>query len=297
MLDVCTFCDKNYVLKGLNLYQSLLKNAGEEFRLYWLCLDEETFIRVGDMQLPGVILFRISDLGGEYGLENLKKLPDTQYGDDHANFCWRMTPIWIYHLMKFYMVDDAKLIYADSDIFFYHSPRIILDIIGAKSVGIHTHRFSRPYDDDTPVGWYNVGVMVFTNNDIGNSICRQWWTWVQDPETVLYKKYGTCGDQKWLNLFIPTFGPSNICVFDEEGDCGHLAPWNYSGITHPRKHYIIYKGRQQPVVFYHFSHFTIKNNQWRDSDHGEWNPASDPDILPYYHEYFAIMQSNTIPTT
>lgn len=291
MLYACTLCDKNYALKGLAMYKSLLKTYKGDALLYWLCLDNETFVQVGEMNLPGIILFRIDDLDAEYDLASVRNRPNAIWGDDHANFCWRLPPIFIDYLLKLYMPDGGKLIYVDSDITFYHSPQIILDIVGHKSVGIHTHRFSGRFDDSKETGWYNVGVMVFTNNLTGKAVTGQWCRWMADPATDLYKKYGTCGDQKWLNLFIPTFGHLNICVFDEEGDCGHLAPWNCTGIGHPQKHFILYNGHKQPVVFFHFSHFRIENGQWRDSLHGEWKPAADPAIAVYYQEYFEALQS------
>lgn len=295
MIYACTVCDKNYILKGLNLYKSLRETCADELTLCWLCLDTETYVQLHEMNLPGVIRVRLVDLAN-YNIDEIRKLPNTNWGDDHANFCWRITPIFIDFLLQHFIPAGQRLIYADSDIFFYHSPQLILDIVGNKCVGIHTHRFSRPYDDNVATGWYNVGVMVFTANDMGKDICGRWVQWMSNPDTELYKKYGTCGDQKWLNLFIPTFGQDNICVFDEEGNCGHLAPWNCTGITHPRKHYIIYKGQEQPVVFFHFSHFIIDGHTWRDSIKGEWKPAADQNIRPYYQEYFEVLQSHTIPT-
>lgn len=297
MIYACTFCDKKYAVRALMMYYSLLDTCRDDVTLYWLCLDDETFERVVKVGFPGIVAVRLSDIEEEYDLASLKKLPNSEYGDAHSNFCWRLTPIFIHHLLKFYVPVNGKLLYADSDIFFYHSPQLIFDTMGHKPVGIHTHRFSRPYDDNTATGWYNVGVMVFTNNEVGYKVCNQWRTWMMDVGTELYKKYGTCGDQKWLNLFIPTFGLSNICVFDEEGDCGHMAPWNVSGVGHPQKHYITFKGRKQPVVFFHFSHFRIdENGKWHDSWHGEWKPSSDRDIFPYYQDYFEKIQSLIMST-
>lgn len=295
MIYACTICDKNYFAKGLALHHSLYRASLTELILYWLCLDDETYERLHNMDLPGVVLVRVSNMDNYYDLPAIRKLPNTNWGDEYTNFCWRITPIFINFLLKHFIPTNAKLIYADSDIYFYHPVQLILDVVGTRSVGIHTHRFSRPFDDNIETGWYNVGVMVFTNNETGNRVSDRWIEWIINPHTDLYKKYGTCGDQKWLNLFIPTFGQDNICVFDEDGDCGHLAPWNCNGVTHPRKYYVMYKGREQPVVFFHFSHFTVENGKWRDSFHGEWNPASDPNVRVYYQQYFETIQSLTMP--
>ena len=47
----CTFFDSNYAAQGLSLYSSLKKYAANNFSLYILCLDDELFNRLKNMDL------------------------------------------------------------------------------------------------------------------------------------------------------------------------------------------------------------------------------------------------------
>ena len=47
-----------------------------------------------------------------------------------------------------------------------------------------------------------------------------------NPQNEYAAKYGTCGDQKYLDLFIPLFGSLHVCVFDREANIQYAAPWN-----------------------------------------------------------------------
>lgn len=42
----CTLSDKNYLKKGVALINSLTRVSSEEFILYYLCLDSDTYSRV-----------------------------------------------------------------------------------------------------------------------------------------------------------------------------------------------------------------------------------------------------------
>jgi hypothetical protein len=172
---------------------------------------------------------------------------------------------------------DEKLMYCDSDIFFYESPKIILDTVG-KRVGIHTHRFTKPYSPTHHTGWYNVGVMVFPCNIEGLKIADLWWSWTSDTSSEYYSTHGSCGDQKYLELF-HLF--TDVSVFDEEWGCYvHMAPWC---AQNPDNY---------PVVFYHFSHFVFLGDEgWKDAIKREWHPTRDPYIRKFYEEYYKTLLS------
>jgi hypothetical protein len=54
-MKFCTIADKNYLTKALAMYQSLTENL-EQFTLYFLCLDDETFLKLEQLELPNFIL-------------------------------------------------------------------------------------------------------------------------------------------------------------------------------------------------------------------------------------------------
>lgn len=284
-MHICTVCDNNYIHKGLTLYQSLT-NTGDSFTLHWLCCDDLIYSRLESLSLPGIVVYKLSDLEDrDPELRKAKNNPKSSYGNAHSQYIWTLTPWFINYLFR---KDIAPLLYADADIYFYQSPVIIAQTVGNKSVGIHTHRFTPPYRDDVESGWYNVGVLYFHNTGIALNISECWKKWLLDgPAGPYYATHGGCGDQKFLELFMPFFGRENICVFDQEGAICHQAPW------------CIESCNSLPVLFYHFSHFTfdLEKNTWADhlEDPPEWLPTADLQIRLLYQNYYkAIKESDRL---
>lgn len=267
-MNFCTHCDKNYFYKAFALWKSLTEQC-ESFTLHWLCNDDDTFRQLNNLKLPNVIAYSLTELEKDEELSKAKSNPPCKYGTQYSQYCWTLTPYFTNYILK-QLPEGEKLIYADSDIFFYHSPKIILDIIGDKAIGIHSHGFSGAYRD-CETGWYNVGVTVLTNNEKGREISDVWKGWLLNPNNEYYNTHGMCGDQKYLDLF-PKLWHDDVCVFDDNR-CNHLAPWNTT--------------IKEPVIFFHFSHFNIDMNtgKWRDSNNGEWHPARDFAIQKYYNSY------------
>lgn len=290
----CTLSDKKYFIQGMVLYNSLQKTE-KDFTLYWLCMDTETYASLKTLNLDNIVAIPISWLeGNDEKLRQAKNNPPSLYGNQYSQYCWALTPYFINYVLKRYIPDNEPLMYIDSDIVFYQSPQLILNDMGQHSIGIHGHRGEAKYDTLTnPVGEFNVGVVVIRNNKIGIEASEWWKDCLLNPNNRYYKIYGTCGDQKYLDLFIPLF--KDVCVFDRM-NCGYLAPWCYDNVSYPEEGKIIFKGITQPVVFYHFSHFicNIGADTWSDSIKGEWNPCRIPEVKKYYEDYFEnIKQLNT----
>lgn len=281
MLYFCTHCDKNYLLKGLALHHSLMQTVGDgKFKLYWLCNDEEIHRTLLEMNLPNVDTFSLKSLENTFDeLRIAKDNPPSKYGTQYSQYMWTLTPYFVYYLLNCVVKEEQKLIYVDADLYFYRSPQEILDVVGDKAAGIHTHRFTPPFNDEIDTGWYNVGCLVFNNNEIGRRVSETWKDWLLDTTNEFYEKYGTCGDQRYLNLFERLFGEENICVFDKDDVIRHNAPWCCNDIA------------EKEPLFYHFSHFTIKEDgNWSDSIEGEWKPAADKNVTPYYDNYFGVQK-------
>lgn len=282
MIHYCTHCDYNYLLKGLALYHNLLDHSKEEFMLHWLCNDSKTAEKLSSLNLPNIKIYTLDEL--ERQDESLKKAkdnPPSKYGTQHSQYMWCLTPYFIWHLLSKQIVPkDSLLTYLDSDIQFYDNPKCIHDKIGDASIGIHTHRFSK-WIEDSPVGNYNVGVVVFRNNYPGTKVATQWKDWMLKTDHQYYEKYGTCGDQKYLELFVSLVMRSDICIFDKESPFSHRAPWCVDDDG-------------KPMLFYHFSHFVhnLQNNTWQDHINAipEWRPSQQADILPYYEKYFELIK-------
>ena len=61
MRQYCTLFDRNYIVRGLALYRSLLRHCGE-FTLHVLCLDSATLQALGSLSLPGMALIGVESL-------------------------------------------------------------------------------------------------------------------------------------------------------------------------------------------------------------------------------------------
>ena len=265
----CTLSDYNYLIYGLTLYRSLI-NVNNDFVLYYLCLDDKAYDKLIDLELENIIPIKI----GEISSKKLEKLKEENY----TNYCWATASYFTNWLMEYL---NKPITYIDSDIYFFSDWQPFFDEIGEKSIGIVTHRFAgRP---SKRVGFYNVGVVYFKNSEAGRN-CLKWWSdVVLDNTNPYFKKYGTCGDQKYLELFKPLF--KDVCVVD---GIGHLASWNVQNHTRIKDERIIWRGKKQKLMYYHFSHFlpNFRRNNYKTNKKGEWYPEKTPGVIPLLDKYF-----------
>jgi len=218
-MNFCTIADKDYLTKALAMYQSLCENV-EDFTLYFLCIDDETYLKLDELNLSNIYYFQVPLLEAlDNELIKAKNNPQSKYGTKYSQYCWCLTPYFTNFILTHYIEDSEYLMYVDADIYFYGNPQIILDEMNGKSVGIHTHRFSPPFKE-VDTGWYNCGIVVFKNDFVGIEMSDNWKSWLLNQNNEYFEKYGTCGDQKYLELF-QRF--CDVSVFDE--NILHGAPW------------------------------------------------------------------------
>jgi len=234
----CTLSDKNYLALGIALYQSLKEHCKEDFKLYYLCLDDETQTRLLDYSKEEIIPISLTELEKER-----EELRTARANRPYNEYCWTLASYFTLYLFEQHSM--PHLSYIDSDIYFYQDPEIIYKEIGNKHVGIIAHRHNSVGCTD---GAYNVGIIYFKNE--GQDVLK-WWS-----DAVLHKRhpqYHGCGDQKYLEGFIPEFGEERICVADKT--FGHGAPWNFRLYVYDKfeKGFIIWGDKEQPFIFNHFS--------------------------------------------
>jgi len=186
MINICTVSDYKYLGQGLTMYESLLKHTNN-FRLFYLCIDDKTFDVIHKHESKNLFAFHIDEMPQE--VLNLRN-------EEYKYFCWSLASYFTNFIMNSGKYSDIN--YVDSDIFFHDDFNIILDAIGEKSVGIFRHRqFDMNFPHDS--GWFNVGILHF-KNDIDGKTTLSWWS-----DAVLNKRYpelATCGDQRYLDAFL-----------------------------------------------------------------------------------------------
>ena len=280
----CTLSDKNYMLQGLTMFKSLIDNSTEQFVLYYLCFDKETYnsiIKV-NQEYNNIVPILLDDLESEFSELNIAK-NNRRYDE----YCWMFASWFSNYLINTY--DINHIMYVDADVYFMKNPQIVFDEINDKSVGIMMHRH---VTEKSTYGKYNVGIIYFKSDENGLKVL-DWW-----KDAVINKKYpelATCGDQKYLDAFIPEFGEDTISIIDN--GVGHGAPWNWRLYVY--EHYeedgsIIWGDKRQPLVFAHFSQFKFDlENDTLDFSGGKYpdhtlgfQVFNIPEVRQVYYNYF-----------
>jgi hypothetical protein len=279
MYNFCTLFDKNYLLKGLALHQSLIKYAGN-FRIWVLCMDEETFDLLSRMNLENVHLIKLEDF--EKDNPDLLKIKD---GRKKSEYCWTCAPFLpSYVLQKSPGLDMVA--YLDADLFFYGSPDEIYEEFGNDSIMIIPHNYSNDQKyRESLSGTYNVGMLIFRNDQNARE-CLSWWQGKVLDWCFDYPDNGRLGDQAYLNDWPERF--KDVCVLKNEG--ANVASWNMRKykISEKSGRLVVMDKKSEEtwnLIFYHFHgahlHLLFNKTMVRDESSG---PDFSPVVLSLYSQ-------------
>ena len=266
--NYCTLFDKGFLNRGLALYNSVLKYHKEPFRHFILCLDDETYGILKKMNLAHVTLVSMK----EFENEELLAMKKTR---SFREYCWSLSSIFTYYVLE-HFPDSEMVTYLDADLFFFASPeKVFADFKagGDRSILIIPHNLplSQKKKEDS-VGKYNVGMLIFKNNENGRA-CLIWWKdrcmeWCY--EKVEPERFG---DQKYLDYFEEKF--KGVFVYRHKG--ADLAGWNimnYTGKIKKRNGMVLIDG--DPLIFFHFSQFKLYYPPSR------WLPSGPSNLYGYF---------------
>jgi len=255
-----TVCDFKYLPQGLALYKSLMKH-NSSFVLYWGCITDECLEAVMGLNMPNVIAFSTANF------------PYNRMS--HKEYCWSLASRFTWWILDRYDMEDIT--YLDADLYFYQDYELIYDEIKHKSVGLVEHRIP----SYKTVGKYNVGFIYFKNDFEGKTCLSRWAELTADKGNKYFEEYGSCGDQKYLELF-DIWYPYNVHVIE----CGHGAWWVDRHYTFKDDH-IIWNGQKQLFVYMHYSHFKLTKDSYT---HDEMIPLQDSKWarLKEYYDNYAI---------
>jgi hypothetical protein len=175
------------------------------------------------------------------------RIAEAKGNRNRKEFMWTISSVFTYYVFTHYEHIEY-ITYLDADLYFYDSPEIIFEDMGKHSILITPHNL-RAKEQESVVGKYNVGMVVFKNDDNGRA-CLKWWqseclTWCYD--LPLPDKFG---DQKYLDYFEEKF--KNVFVYRNKG--ADLARWNienYKGKIRKKNGRFIIDGDK--LIFFHFS--------------------------------------------
>ena len=119
MNSYCTLSDVNYLDRGLALYKSLCDVKDHApFILNYLCLDDEIYAKLGDLDLPFLHIYKVEDLETD---EVLKK---AKHNRDRKDYIFTLASYFSDYLLN--SLEFDSIFYMDSDICFYHYPQKII---------------------------------------------------------------------------------------------------------------------------------------------------------------------------
>ncbi|MBF0216052.1 MAG: glycosyltransferase [Candidatus Omnitrophica bacterium] len=235
----CTYFDSHYLTKGIALYRSLCRFAGD-FRLWVLCFDDMTFETLQKINLPEVVPIRLLEFEAfNPGLADVKSNRTTV---EYYFTCTPFLPLFILNAAP-----EVDLItYLDADLLFLSSPDPIYTELGDGSILIIGHRFPPHLEHLEARGIYNVSLLAFRRDGSAVKCLKKWGEqcleWCYDRE-----ENGLYADQKYLDDWPRLF--KGVVVLEHKGV--GLAPWNVE------RYKIRYEERgifidSLPLVLFHF---------------------------------------------
>lgn len=247
MLNFTTFFDFNYLPKGIVLYDSLLKRIECPFKLYLLCLDEETFnfFSLNKVDFKFIELISLKD----FEFSN-PELLSAKMNRSIVEYYFTLSPILPLYLLENYEIDHICSM--DADLYFYSSPEYLFDSLKQHSIIITPHKFSKQLINLEKYGLYNVSFQIFKNNKIGISCLNKWkrecLDWCYDKYDDLNHRFA---DQKYLDNWHNDYNNSILTLLGS--DCG-LAVWNINNYNLFMKNNDLFSDGKK-VIFYHFHNF------------------------------------------
>jgi hypothetical protein len=253
MIYFTTYFDKNYLGRGLVLFDSLREHSGN-FKLFILALDEFTanYFQQREDKFPEVVIITLGQLEAWD-----PSLPIARNNRSLIEYYFTLSPCLPLFLLKKYEL--AHICSLDADILFLNDPKRLLDCFPEYSIIITPHKFSPQLKYLDKFGIYNVSFQVFKNDQTGLECLEKWRSqcihWCYDEYD---EKHGRFADQKYLDEWMDLYPGKVKALYD---DVSGLAPWNLNNYKIEKKNSHFYSNGQR-IIFYHFHHFKLFGGHW-----------------------------------
>jgi hypothetical protein len=265
MENFITLYNYNYLPQGLSLYNSLKLNF-KNFNLWVVCLDSKVENFLKKKNYSNLKIISLTEL-------ECKKLQKVKKRRSLVEYCWTLTPFLPSYFFKKYH-KCKRITYIDADIFFFNSPKKIIDefLRSKKKIYLTEHSFENKKDANF-AGRFCVQYMIFKNEKITKIILKKWQNqcikWCH-----AYHHNGKFGDQKYLDKW-PTKYKKYICI--SKNNNFFQGPWN------------INKFENQNLIFYHFHGLKILDKKvYIFSKYG----ISKKALKSLYFPYVKILKKN-----
>jgi hypothetical protein len=275
MNSFCTLFDSFYLSRGLAMYESLKRNISD-FHLYIFAFDNLALTILNTLKLENTTIISLKEF------EN-KELLTIKPTRTKAEYCWTCTSSTIEYVLNNYSVNSCT--YIDSDLFFYHSPYVLLEeLTDEKTVLISEHRFSwfGKIHEERRAGRFCVQFITFNKSTESRAVLSKWKNQCID---WCYAKFedGKFGDQKYLDEWPDLY--KNVKISEIIG--GGVAPWNIrqykikingDSVTGVE----VKTGSSFDLIYYHFHYVRFLDNGYIDLG---WNVIPKDSINKLYIPY------------
>lgn len=238
----CTLFDSAYMSRGIAMYRSLCRQCND-FHLYVFAFDDYSYNFFLCNNFDHITVISLKDFEDE-------KLLLIKKERSRGEYCWTCTPSTILYVLEHYNVDSCT--YIDADLFFFSSPKVLIDEVGEDSVMITEHRYTKQYDQTKTSGKYCVQFVFFRNDKRAHRVL-DWWREACLEWCYNKQEDGKFGDQKYLDDWCTRF--EGVHELQHLG--GGVAPWNmqqYVFTNREGKIYGVENSTQKSfeVIFYHY---------------------------------------------
>ena len=239
MKDIyCTYFDHNYLSRATLMIESLRRY--DRSPLYVLALSDLCETTLRELALPNVEIIPLAKLEAAY-----PELVPLKQSRTAIEYYFTLSPFLPDYL--FANTDADRVTYIDGDLYFFTSPRPVIDSFGEASVAITPHRFSFEFRNHLIYGRFNVAWITYRRNAEGldclNTYKTECTAWCFDRV-----EDGKFGDQKYLDAW-PARYPK-LKIIEHKGF--NLAIWNVDNYMIRLKNGVVTLD-DDPLVFYHFA--------------------------------------------
>jgi hypothetical protein len=270
-----TLCSINYLAQAKTLYESFkITNPGWKFIIG--LVDKNTnnidlsFVQGDLLEVEEINIEGFKDMMDRYTIVELLTSVKPYY------FTW---------LFKTFKNAD-KIAYFDPDIMVFKPLSKLEDTLDLYDIVLTPH-YTAPINDDLlptelhimQTGIYNLGFIAVKRTE--NTLkMLQWWETKLRTECIIDLTRGLFVDQLWANL-IPAYFDK---VLIEKYPGYNMAHWNLHERT-LTKNEDGYTVNFQPLIFYHFSHYSPTRPDQIAAFHTRFNFHNRPDLVEIYDKY------------
>jgi hypothetical protein len=234
----CTYFDHNYLSRATLMIESLRRY--DQSPIYVLALSElcETILR--ELALPNVEIVPLAKLEATY-----PELAPLKQSRTLIEYYFTLSPFLPHYL--FANTGADRITYVDGDLYFFTSPRPVIDTFGEAPIAITPHRFSFEFRNHVIYGRFNVAWITYRRSaealDCANTYKAECTAWCYDRV-----EDGKFGDQKYLDAW-PVRYPT-LKIIEQKGF--NLAIWNVNNYMVRLKNNVVMLD-DDPLVFYHYA--------------------------------------------